>query len=203
MIVEAVLWTVAALIGPDLVSLVLGRWRRIAGEPLVSFGGWIRSLGIPYLALISGGVAARDIGLSGHSAVGWLQGALVCAGVLALARVAAGWRRSALPYARPGEAALDEPRWALYRGTGSLLAGPRWAGPLVGLGIGVIEWTLSHRPWVQGVRLQASAWAHLARVCGSTALFLLTRNLWLVGITQIGLSWILSSAGREAREAQA
>lgn len=200
MIVEAILWSVAALGGPDLFGMAMRRWGIIAGGPWISFGRYLRSLAIPYLALITGAVAARELGLTGHAALEWFRGSLICGGVLAIAWVAAGWRGAGWPYARPEEAALDEPRWALYRGTGSLLADPRWAGPLIGLGLGVIEWTLSHRPWIQGGRWPRTAWSVLARIGGSTALFLLTRNLWLIMITQVGLSLILAGSPRKTHE---
>lgn len=199
MIVEAALWTGTALAAPELLRFVWGRWGGPVGgrlQALLSFGRWFRSLGIPYLALITGAVAPGDVGLSGHSGAEWLRGVVGCAAVLGVAWAAARRRRVALPYPMPVSAALDEPRWALYRGTGGLLADPRWVGPLIGLGLGVMEWTLWQRPWVQGARPQAEAWARLARVCGSSALFLLTRNLWLIVLTQVGLSFILTGPRR-------
>jgi len=206
MIVEAAIWTATALAAPEVLRFVWGRWGGAAGDrlqPVLSFGRWFHALGIPYLALITGAVAAPDVGLSGQSGTEWLRGAGICAAVLGLAWVAARRRRVAYPYPGPGLAAIDEPRWALYRGTGSLLADPRWAGPFIGLGIGVIEWALRHPPRVRGFRPSAEAWPSLARLFGSTVLFFLTRNLWLMVLTQAGLSLVLAGINREPSEDQA
>jgi hypothetical protein len=201
MVVEAFLWTTIALLGPDVIRLIGDRWGIRIGDRLqagLSVGRWIYNLGVPYLALITGAVAARDVGLTGLDGVEWLRGAIECAGALGVVWVVAGWRRPVLPYARPDRAAMDEPRWALYRGAGSLLADPLLAGPLIGLCIGLIEWGLKHRPWVQEAWAKADAWASLVRVCVSTALFLLTRNLWLIVLTQVGLSVILTRGVRDS-----
>lgn len=205
MIVEAIIWTTAALVAPDIIGLVRAGWGGGSGERLqtvVSFGRWFRSLGIPYLALLSGAVAARDVGLSGQTGAEWLRGAFECAGVLGLTWIVIGYRRTALSYSPPVRAAMDEGRWALYRGTGSLLADPLWAGPLIGLAVGLIEWAVKHHAWVQPSHLKVDAWSSLARVCGSTALFLLTRNLWLIVVTQAGLSLIIGGAAREPNRDQ-
>jgi hypothetical protein len=194
MIVEAILWTATALVGPEIFGLAWDHWSDRIDErflPLASLGRWLRSLGIPYLAVITGAVAARDVGLSGQTDADWLRGGLVCAGVLGIAWVVVGSRRLALAYSEPVPAAMDEPRWALYRGTGSLLANPIWAGPLIGLGFGLVEWALQHRLWAERTQLRPDVWSSLGRVCGSTVLFFLTRDLWLIVLTQAGLSLIL------------
>lgn len=200
MTVEAILWTVAALVGPEIFGSIWDRWGDRIEErllPLASFGRWFRDLGIPYLAVITGAVAARDVGLSGQTAADWLRGGLACAGVLGVAWVVVGSRRLPPPYAGPVPAVMDEPRWALYRGTGSLLADPIWVGPLIGLGVGLVEWALQHRVWAQRPQLKPDVWSGVGRVCGSTALFFLTRNLWLIVLTQAGLSLIFGGRLRD------
>jgi hypothetical protein len=202
-IVEAVAWTVVALVVPDAVLLSRIRWGARIGDglgPIRSIGRWVCNLGIPYLALISGAISARDAGLTGLSGVEWLRGAILCAGILAVAAILAGWGRGHLSYVRPDQAALDEPRWALYRGTGSLLADPHWAGPLIGLGIGLAEWSVRHRLWAGRAWPGPEVWSNLTRVCASTALFLLTRNLWLIVLTQAGLSLVLAGTARGSAE---
>jgi hypothetical protein len=203
MIVEALLWTGIALFGPAIVGFFWGRLASCLGDgslPGASMARWIHSLGIPYVALITGAVSVRDVGLSGIAGIEWLRGAIVCAGALGVAWVATGWRRVELPYARPGRAAEDEPRWALYRGTASLLADPRWAGPLIGLGIGLLDWFLRIRPWAQRAWPMPAEWSDLVRVCGSTALFLFTRNLWLIVLTQAGLSLVFTRTVQSSSE---
>lgn len=200
MIIEAILWTVTALVSPEVFGLAWDRWGdRLDARwlPLASFGRWFRSLGIPYLAVITGAVTARDVGLAGQTAPDWLRGGLVCAGVLGIAWVFVGSRRLNLPYPEPATSAMDEARWALYRGTGSLLADPIWVGPLIGLGVGLVEWGLHHRVWVELAPLKPDVWSELGRVCGSTILFLLTRNLWLIVLTQVGLSLIFGGRPRD------
>jgi ribosomal protein S10 len=193
MIFEAILWTLTTLVAPEVFGSVWGRWEDRLDQrllPLVSFGRMFRSLGIPYLAVITGAVAARDVGLSGQTGSDWLRGGLVCAGVLGIAWVVVGSRQLGLPYSGPVPAATDEPRWALYRGTGSLLADPVWVGPLIGLGLGLIEWALKQRVGAERVQPYPDARSSLGRVCGSTILFFLTHYLWLIVFTQIGLSLI-------------
>jgi hypothetical protein len=203
MIAEALLWTGVALFAPVVVRFFWGRLEGRLGDwslPSASIGRWIYCLGIPYVALITGAVAARDVGLSGLTGVEWLRSTIVCFGVLSVAWVAIGWRRVEWPYARPEQAAMDEPRWALYRGTASLLVDPGWAGPLIGLCIGLLEWFLRRRLLAQAAWPTSVEWTDLARVCGSTALFLLTHNLWLIILTQVGLSLIFTRTGQVSTE---
>jgi hypothetical protein len=203
MIAEALIWTGIALAAPlvvdrawDWLSSRLGHW----SQPVADAGRWVYHLGIPYIALITGAVAARDMGVTGMTGVEWLRGGIVCAGVIGVAWIALGLRRVELSYAGWGQAAMDEPRWALYRGAASLWADPLWAGPLLGLGVGLLEWILWLQPWAQRARPAPAEWTNLVRVCGSTLLFLLTRNLWLIVLTQACLSLLLSRSAQTSAE---
>jgi hypothetical protein len=201
MILEAVIWTTIALAAPPITGLAMQRWGIHPTErlqPVVSLGERFRSLGIPYLALITGAITARDAGLSGQTWAEWLRGALECAAVLAIVWIAVELRRWAPSFPDPGPTVMDESRWALYRATGSLLADPGWPGPLIGLGVGVIEWAVVHRLWVQRDQMGAESWSSLVRLCASTILFLLTRNLWLIVLTQVGLNLMIRRRVHEA-----
>jgi hypothetical protein len=58
--------------------------------------------------------------------------------------------------------------------------------------LGTAEWILTRRPWTLPAWSQAGVWIDLARLAGSTVLFLVTRNLWLLILTQAGLSMIVT-----------
>ena len=195
MLVEAIVWTGLVLVGPSVLRPVWSRWDARVDDrlrPALSLGRWFHSLGLPYLALITGAVAARDCGVSGRTAAEWLTGAAACAAGLGLAWVVLRLHPLGGAYPGPVQAATDEPRWALYRGTGSLLADPQWGGPLIGLMLGAVEWILTRRLWTLPAWSQAGVWIDFARLAGSTVLFLVTRNLWLLILTQAGLSMIVT-----------
>ena len=183
------------LVGPAVIRHAWSRWDGRVDDrlrPVVSLGRWLHSLGLPYLALITGAVAARDCGVSGRTATEWLAGAAACVAALGLAWLALHLRPLRSAYPGPLQAATDEPRWALYRGTGSLLAGSQWGGPLIGLILGSVEFILTRHLWTAPAWSQAEVWIELARLAGSTVLFLFTRNLWLLILTQVGLSMIVA-----------
>lgn len=203
MIAEALLWTGLAVAAPAVAGLFSAQLTtRLADRSpsAATVGRWICSLGIPYVALITGAVSVRDVGLTGMTGAEWLRGAIVCIAALGAAWIMSGWRRFAWAYARPEQAAMDEPRWALFRGTASQVVDPGLAGPLMGLGIGLLEWFIHMQPWAGRRRPMPVEWTDLARVCLSTALFLLTRNLWLIVPTQVGVSLILTNPSQAATE---
>ena len=139
-------------------------------------GAWIGSVGLAYLALLSGAVSARDYGLDlGASLlrIPHLLEALFLGLILAVgsARIQAGDGHLTL---------LEEPRWALYRALGWA-----WSGSLpLGLGVAIVLALLERileRVRTQGSPrgiLQDRSW--LLRVIYSNCLFGLTLNFWLL-----------------------
>lgn len=141
------------------------------------------SLAIPYLALLFGSISARDTGLVGldalpYSPVDWLR-ALAWAGLWAVLAVVFYVWGGIYPGATPGNALLDELRWAFYRGAAIGWVAQPFLGALLGLGLAAIEWGAIHGlrktlgentpPWL--------GWA--ARAWLSTFVFLFTQNIWL------------------------
>jgi len=165
-----------------------GPLQRVADQPqraeaLSTGGRLIYSLAIPYLAILFGSISARDTGLVGldafpYSSADWLH-ALGWAGAwAALALVIYAWG-GVYPGATPGNALLDEVRWAFYRGAAIGWVGQLFPGVLLGLSLAAVEWAAIHGlrtalgestpPWL--------GWA--ARAWLSTFVFLFTRNVWL------------------------
>ena len=92
-----------------------------------------------------------------------------------------------------GEAACHEAHWAFYRNAPVLLAGEYW-GVWVGLSLVALEAALNPF-WREGLTDPERAPGQLLRVAlavVSSALFLLTENLWLALVVHWGVSWGLA-----------
>jgi hypothetical protein len=165
-------------------------WARAAYGILPLYGAWI-----------TGAVLAYDCGLSGFSLADWLTNIGLCAvllGALGLGlrspRVAANLRTWFSP---DGSwlGLFDEPRWAFYRGAAAVPFPAPVAAQTVGLILGGLEWLL------RGGRPSRSTpplvWAGLVRLGASAALFALTRNLWLILITQMVAVALITRAAAE------
>jgi hypothetical protein len=81
----------------------------------------------------------------------------------------------------PVRGALDEPRWALYRAAAALWLGDPQYALLAGLGLAVVEWSLSSVP---KLRKDPLRWETMARIASSSVIFALTRSFWLTLVTQ-------------------
>lgn len=136
---------------------------------------WLRNLGLPYLALVLGAVAARDMGLRGHTLLDLGLGLLAAA-----ASVALGWRlQPAQAWPSPAQDALDEVRWGLYR---ALVWG--WSGSLlialvVALATSLVERALERAIKIGTLRLESDDRTWLVRTLTSTAMFAAGHNLWI------------------------
>jgi hypothetical protein len=148
----------------------------------------VRSLGLPYLALMVGAVAARDMGLHGFSLLESALGLLVTLGVAAL-----GWRmHPAQEWPNAAHSALDEVRWALYRALGWGWSGSLLLGLLTGLVGALIERALDRVSKSGSLRVLPEDGRWLLRVIGSTALFGVAHNLWFNLLSHLAFP-----AGRE------
>lgn len=156
---------------------------------------WLWGIVPAYLALISGAVPARFVGLTGQSPQAWLGGAALSGAIIGLM---ASIRRPEGDWPTPTRGVLDEPRWALYRAAGVLwLPGYEW-GLLTGLVLALLEWAICFRPWKgplqEGLRAPrmeeleskwpTGTWETVARIAGSSLLFAATRNFWLTAVSQ-------------------
>jgi hypothetical protein len=164
-------------------------WARIAYGILPLAVGWL-----------TGSVFARDCGLLGMTSGNWLIGLGACA--LLLAGFAVGLRldrvkAAAAAWFHPGEpfvGVLDEPRWAFYRGAAAVAFPGPLAFQTIGLALGCLEWTI-----VNGRPTRAMpprVWSGLVRLTVSAVLFAITRNLWLVLLTQAAAEALLRRSVR-------
>ncbi len=156
---------------------------------------WLWGIVPAYLALISGAIPARFFGLTGHSRVAWLGGAIICGALIGLAGLIR-WPEGAWP--TPTRGVLDEPRWALYRAAGVLWIPRPELGLLMGLALALVEWAICFRPWKGPLeetlrtwrtaevdaRWPPGTWETLARMAGSSLLFATTHNFWLTALSQ-------------------
>ena len=167
----AISWPVFELTAARLIPASVAR----RGGWAARVSPWLRNLGLPYLALMLGAVAARDMGLRGHSLLDWVFGLLLAGGVAAL-----GWRlRQAQAWPESTQAALDEVRWALYRALAWGWSGSLVVGLLVGFGVSLIERALMRASETGTLRLVRDDGPWLVRSLTSGAMFGIAHNLWL------------------------
>jgi len=182
----ALFWTALALtwpvLGRALVSSLPARSRsRIPHASGIAAG--LRSLVLPYLAIITGSVSLRDMGIIGHSVREWIVGAAI-AGSLGLAWT--WWiRRRGLRLDLLGDS-LDEIRWSLYRALGWAWTGSLALGILLDLAASALERVLdrvSREASVQGSD-EDRAWA--AQTVSTAIVFAFSHNLWLILALRVG-----------------
>jgi hypothetical protein len=197
-LVEAGLWVVASLGAKPAAQILWPRLRtRIGdwGDLIERAAPWLHALVPLYLSLMTGAVLGWGVGLYGFgldgSLLGALAGLLFCAVLYGIGRFPSERIQTPIP---PGyEAALqDELRWAFYRGAAVVWLGEIWLGGLLGWGLAVVEWLLAVQPWKDAAWKDPQQWATLMRAAASAALFMLSRNLWLVLAFQILALWVWS-----------
>ena len=179
---EALIWSALAALSPAAAAVDWPRWKPrlgMAGEPLERVAPWLHGVGLAYLALIRGAILSRDAGLRGHDLVAWLAGGVACAALLGCILAVARRPGLGMPWPDPLRALADEPRWALYRAAGALWLGSHALGTGVGLGWAVLEWALTNRTRLGGIRQHPEAAGTLLRLASSALIFLVTRNFWL------------------------
>lgn len=135
----------------------------------------LRDLGLPYLALMLGTLAARDMGLVGHTLLDWVFGVLVAGGVAAL-----GWGlRQAQAWPEATQAALDEVRWSLYRALAWGWSGSLVIGVLAGFAASLVERALARAIGTGSLRVVRDDGSWLIRAVTSAVIFGVAHNLWL------------------------
>jgi hypothetical protein len=193
---EALIWSLLAITAPAGLQML---WRRFHPnmpewiEPLIPSVGWMHGLFLPYLALISGSIPGGLVGLYAIDPLHWFAGALAC--LLGLAAVFIARRFQIRPQLHLHSAVdrwKDEPRWALYRATGSLWINDFALGTGAGLLFAGLEWALTGLTR-QPNNLKEQDREPLYRSAVSTALFLLTRNFWLTAGTQLAFFVLLET----------
>lgn len=196
--VHAVFWYAypMSVFGPALLICALAlSWpvfelaaERLTPASLARRADWVarvspglRNLGLPYLALMLGVVAARDMGLRGHSLLEWVFGLLLAGGAAAL-----GWRvRQAQAWPETIQAALDEVRWALYRALAWSWSGSLVVGLLAGFGVSLVERGFMRASETGTLRLVGDDGPWLVRSLTSAAMFGVAHNLWLIVMARL------------------
>lgn len=201
---EALAWCAVAVLAPAVAAAGWPGWKRRLGsaaQPLEQIGPWLHGVGPAYLALIRGAILSRDAGLRGHDLMAWLGGGLAATAILAV--VAWAVRRQATQPAWPDplRALVDEPRWALYRAAGALWLSSHPLGTGLGIGLGLLEWALFHKPWQGQWAAHPSSTGALLRLASSSLIFLLTRNFWLTCLAGASLLAIVGR-GRPSASVQ-
>ncbi len=167
----AVAWPVFESAASRLIAARIDARMRWAA----TLSSWLRSLGVPYAALLLGAVAARDMGLYGFSLLEFGVGLLFTGGVAVL-----NWRlHPAQDWPNAAAAALDEVRWVLYRALGWGWSGSLIVGLVAGLVAALLERLLSRASRSGTLRVQPEDGRWLLRVLASAALFGVAHNLWL------------------------
>lgn len=167
------------------------RWEARLGDQadgIATLGAWIHAVGPAYLAMISGAVTGRDLGIYGPTAAGWVSAGIALAAGLGAAWLVHRYRHPAIEVDGPGSVALDEPRWALYRAAGIGWVGGLWFGLVIGLLLATADVGLRHSLWQADKWKQAELWQGWMRACLSAVLFAATGNLWLIIAFQTGLA---------------
>ncbi|MDX1599911.1 MAG: hypothetical protein R3191_00195 [Anaerolineales bacterium] len=193
-------WSLIASLGPLVAPYgrrVIERRRPEWVARVVLLVPWLHGPGLAFAALFAGSLPARALGIFGSGGwVGWVAGALVVLVLFFSARAALSRWPIELEVDRYDVVVLDEPRWALYRGTGWLWAGSFAIGSLVGLGLALIEWSVTWRVWQPENRRLVPACYMLARIGVSALVFTLTGNLWLTMLLQVGLAVLANEEPR-------
>lgn len=191
-------WSLTASVAPlaaPYAHRLLARRRPKWVDRVALLAPWLYGPGLAFAALFAGSLPARALGVLGSGGwVGWVAGALLVLLLWFGARQALQRWPITLELDRYDVVVLDEPRWALYRGTGWLWAGSFALGSLVGLGLALIEWTVTWRAWLPENRRSVPACYALARIGVSALVFTMTGNLWLTMLLQVGLAALADEA---------
>jgi hypothetical protein len=188
---QSALWVGLTLAAPAAAKEIYRRLGSRLGPWAAEIAFWSNAAyGILplYGAWISGAVIGRDCGIAGISPAAWLSGIAVCGLILGCLAVSLRMRsvdRLIHTWYNPqGEwlTLFDEPRWAFYRGAGTVAVPDAGAAQLIGLVLGVLEWAIRGGRPVRDTPPQV--WFGLIRLGMSAGLFALTHNLWLILITQ-------------------
>jgi hypothetical protein len=174
----ALLFAFAALLWPAAAHVLPARWKETiaARAPWVPRAApWVRSAGLPYLALLTGFVSAQDFGLMGGAWWEWLAGIALA---LVLGFLLGGCLASRTDPPPVEAQLLDEARWTLYRAVCWPLMGNVILAVLAGLLAGLLERGLDILR-----KRETFAWKgktpFFLRIASSALLFLAAHNFLL------------------------
>ena len=213
-----VLWTLASLTVAVLAILFVGapqldRLRaRTGGRLLEQFLRLIYFIGVPYAALLTGGIASIDMGLTGAggsilgwSPAEWLRGLSTALTLGAIVLIPTGLAsRQIVRAGRPlgiddrsaGVVIVDaiyvEIHWAFYRAAPLILLGEAYAAALFGVLLVGVEWiVVLIRNGLSLSAAERQLWLRRGALLAlSATLFALTRNVWLAMLTHMVLELV-------------
>ncbi len=214
-----VIWILASMVVRVLVTLFVGpaQLARLnfttGGHWLVQIARLIYYIGVPYAALLTRAIAPVDMGLVGVSGpvLGWTGaewlhslGAGLMAGVLTLIPIGLTARQMAraghplgVDARSAGAIVVDgiytESHWAFYRAAPLILLDSAYVATLVGSGlVGVELFVALLRNGLGQEPEERQRWLRTALLLTlSAALFILTRNVWVVILTHIVIEVLL------------
>jgi hypothetical protein len=176
-------WPLARAVWPRLAVRVAGQ-----AEIIESLAVWGHAIGPTYLALITGAVTGRDLGVYGPGLAEWASSAIAVALALGAAELALRFRNLAIDAGSPLTVARDEALWGLYRAAGIGWVGGLWVGLAIGLVLAAADWGLRTRVWRAEAWRRTEVWPGLMRAGLSAGLFAATRNQWLIVACQVCLA---------------
>jgi hypothetical protein len=202
-----VLWTLASMTVAVLAILLIGPAQRgrlratPGGRLLEQFLRLLYFIGVPYAALLSGSIAAIDMGLTGGgglilgwSPAAWLRGlstalmlgAMVLLPIgLASHQIARAGRPLGADDRSAGavivEAIYSEIHWAFYRAAPLILLDDVSAAVLFGAGLVGVEWAVELiRNGLSPLPEARQSWLRRGLLLAvSATMFALTQNVWL------------------------
>ncbi len=174
----ALSWPVFQSLGSDLI------WPRAMPPWLerLHLASWLGSVGLPYLALLSGAVSVRDYGLNLGEPSSWIPYtvvALLLGLLLALVSIR-------FPGGEERLTILEEPRWALYRALGWAWTGSLGLALAVAVAGAVLERLLERIRRQGSLQVTSLDRGWLFRVIYSNLVFGLTTSFWLILLGRIG-----------------
>lgn len=210
-----VAWTLASMTAAVLAILFVGpaQLKRLrvttGGRLLEQLLRLVYFIGVPYAALLTGGIASIDMGLAGTggsilgwSAADWLHSlsTALTLGAIALLPIGAASRQIARAGRPLGtddrsagvvivEASYSEIHWAFYRAAPLILLGEVYTAVLFGALLVGLEWLVELiRNGLSPLPEERQRWLRRGALLAlSMVLFALTQNVWLA----IGLHAVL------------
>jgi hypothetical protein len=190
------------------------------GQLLLELGSLMFHLAVPFIALLTGAISLDLMGLgklwvTGDHTLGfttgeWLRAIGESIGAAAVALLSLWISRRGAGYVPPEDAGLgaaltavrDEAHWMFYRAPGTLLFGDPLYGALIGFAAMLFEWLL-HPRFLTAQISRDNRWHLLVRlICAlvSGALYLGTRNLWLMVAAAIVIRVAAAAMQTERRD---
>ncbi len=215
-----VIWVLGSMVMYVLTSLVVGpaQLARLRATPqgrsLVQVVRLFYYIGVPYAALLTRAIAPVDMGLTGvgGSLLGWTGaewlhnlGMGLMASALALIPIALAVRQMAragqpfgLDERSVGAVVVDgvyaETHWAFYRAAPLIILDDVYTATLIGLGLVGVELLVLLIRNSLGQPAERQSWLVTAWLLTlSAALFILTRNMWIIILVHIAVTVLLKA----------